>query len=125
MRKALLVSTVVALLACALGTAIAAPGNDKDKMQTASGNVARLAAADRAVVVAIADGPETRFVWTNDTKINGTLAVGARVTIRSKKGSHAAPFFLGEGIGVRGSCSCTSPRSPAESASTCRAPSPP
>ena len=22
------------------------------------------------------------FVWTNDTKINGTLAVGARVTIR-------------------------------------------
>jgi N-acetylmuramic acid 6-phosphate (MurNAc-6-P) etherase len=82
MRKALLVSAVVALLAGAFGTAIAAPGNDKDKMQTASGNVARLAAADRAVVVAIADGPETRFVWTNDTKINGTLAVGARVTIR-------------------------------------------
>lgn len=80
MRKALLVSAVVALLAGALGTAIAAPNTDK--MQTASGNVARLAAADRAVVVAIADGPETRFVWTNETKINGTLAVGARVTIR-------------------------------------------
>ena len=28
------------------------------------------------------DSQELRFVWTNETKINGTLAVGAKVTVR-------------------------------------------
>ncbi len=80
MRNAIRVSALLILFSVASAALIAAPAGDK--MQTASGNVARLAAADRAVVVALADGPETRFVWTNDTKINGTLAVGAKVTIR-------------------------------------------
>jgi len=30
----------------------------------------------------VTDGPETRFVWTADTKINGTLSPGAKVTVR-------------------------------------------
>ncbi len=51
-------------------------------MQTAAGNVTKLQSAERTVVVALSDGPETRFVWTKDTRINGTLAVGAKVTIR-------------------------------------------
>ena len=80
MRHALRASALLVALALGLGTLAAAPAGDK--MQTASGNVARLQATDRAVVVALSDGPETRFVWTNDTKINGTLAVGARVTVR-------------------------------------------
>ena len=80
MRKALRASALIVTLAVSLGTLAAAPAGDK--MQTATGNVAKLQAADRAVVVALSDGPETRFVWTNDTKINGTLAVGAKVTIR-------------------------------------------
>ena len=80
MRHALRASALLVTLALGLGTLAAAPAGDK--MQTASGNVARLQATDRAVVVALSDGPETRFVWTNDTKINGTLAVGARVTVR-------------------------------------------
>ncbi len=39
-------------------------------------------AAERTVTVALADGSESRFLWTADTKINGTLAPGAKVTIR-------------------------------------------
>lgn len=80
MRHALRASALVAVIALGLGTLSAAPVTEK--MQTASGNVAKLQAAERAVVVAVTNGPQTRFVWTNDTKINGTLAVGAKVTIR-------------------------------------------
>lgn len=57
-------------------------GDAAEKTLTAAGTVSKLDAAERTVVVAVTDGPETRFVWTADTKINGTLAPGARVTIR-------------------------------------------
>lgn len=57
-------------------------GNAAEKTLTAAGTVSRLDAAERTVVVAVTDGAETRFVWTADTKINGTLAPGAKVTIR-------------------------------------------
>jgi hypothetical protein len=80
MRNALRASALLVALTLVAGTVAAAPG--AEKMLTASGNVAKLEAANRAVVVKLSDGPETRFVWTNDTKINGTLAVGAKVTIR-------------------------------------------
>jgi ferric-dicitrate binding protein FerR (iron transport regulator) len=53
-----------------------------DKTITATGTVTKLEAAGRAVFVAVASGPETRFVWTADTKINGTLSQGAKVTVR-------------------------------------------
>jgi hypothetical protein len=80
MRNVLRASALLVTLALGVSTLAAAPAGDK--MQTAAGNVARLQATDRAVVVALTEGPETRFVWTNDTKINGTLAVGVRVTVR-------------------------------------------
>ena len=73
------------LLAAAAGLVIAiasGSGNAAEKTLTAAGTVSRLDAAERTVVVAVTDGPETRFVWTADTKINGTLAPGAKVTIR-------------------------------------------
>ena len=53
-----------------------------EKMMSASGTVAKLDAANRAVYVAVAGGAETRFVWAAETKINGTLSQGAKVTIR-------------------------------------------
>ena len=53
-----------------------------EKTSTATGTVSKLDAAQRSVVVAVSDGPETRFVWTADTKINGTLSPGAKVTVR-------------------------------------------
>jgi len=73
----LLAATLAVVLALASGT-----GNAAEKTLTAAGTVSRLDAAERTVVVAVTDGPETRFVWTADTKINGTLAPGAKVTIR-------------------------------------------
>ena len=53
-----------------------------EKTSTASGTVSKIDAAQHSVVVAVSGGPETRFVWTADTKINGTLAPGAKVTVR-------------------------------------------
>jgi len=80
MRNAFRVSALIVAIALGAGTLAALPGNER--MQTATGNVAKLQASERTVVVKVADGPDARFVWTNDTKINGTLAVGAKVTIR-------------------------------------------
>lgn len=73
------------LLTAAAGLVLAiasGAGSAAEKTLTAAGTVSKLDAAERTVVVAVTDGPETRFVWTADTKINGTLAPGARVTIR-------------------------------------------
>jgi hypothetical protein len=73
----LFAATVALVFAVVSGT-----GNAAEKTLTAAGTVSKLDAAERTVVVAVTDGPETRFVWTADTKINGTLAPGAKVTIR-------------------------------------------
>jgi hypothetical protein len=70
------------LLVLALGAASAAPTTSPDKMQTLTGTVSRLQAADRTLVVTQADGSAIQFVWTADTKINGTLSQGAKVTVR-------------------------------------------
>jgi hypothetical protein len=53
-----------------------------EKTSTATGTVSKLDAAQHTVTVALTNGPETRFVWSPDTKINGTLAPGAKVTVR-------------------------------------------
>ena len=71
---------LVAILGLA-ASALALPSGEA-RMNSASGNVSKLQAADRTLVVAVGDGNEARFVWTADTRINGTLALGARVTVR-------------------------------------------
>lgn len=73
----LFAAAVVLVFSVVSGTSMGA-----EKTLTAAGTVSKLDAAERTVVVAVTDGPETRFVWTADTKINGTLAPGAKVTIR-------------------------------------------
>jgi Domain of unknown function (DUF5666) len=73
----LAVAAAALTLVLAVGNAIAA-----EKTLSASGTVSKLDAAERTVVVALAAGGDTRFVWTAETKINGTLAPGAKVTIR-------------------------------------------
>lgn len=72
-------AALLMVLALSLGVAAAAT---TEKTLTASGSVSKLDAAERAVSVTLSDGNESRFVWTADTKINGTLAPGAKVTIR-------------------------------------------
>jgi hypothetical protein len=78
-RKASLLFAAGAALAFVLGAGNAVAA---EKTSTAAGTVSKLDAAERTIVVAVTDGPETKFVWSADTKINGTLAPGARVTVR-------------------------------------------
>ena len=80
MRKTIRASALVLTLALSLAPLAASPAGDKTS--TASGNVSKLNAAERTVNVTVTDGTDMRFVWTADTKINGTLAPGAKVTIR-------------------------------------------
>ncbi len=79
MRKAVRASAVLLTLTLSLAPLA---GAGSDKTSTATGNVTKLNAAERTVTVAVAEGSETRFVWTAETKINGTLAPGAKVTVR-------------------------------------------
>ena len=79
MRKTIRASALLLTLALALAPL---SGAGTDKTSTATGNVTKVSAAERMVTVALTDGPETRFLWTADTKINGTLAPGAKVTVR-------------------------------------------
>lgn len=83
LRKASLVAAVALAVTLAVGTVAAA-----EKTLTASGTISKLDAAQRTIIVEVAeggDGPETTFVWTSETKINGTLAPRAKVTVRYTK----------------------------------------
>jgi hypothetical protein len=80
------------LLVLALARASAAPG--ADRTLAAAGTIVKVDARSRTLVVAVADGPETIFVWTADTKIAGTLAPGARVTVRYTPGEDGKNLAL-------------------------------
>ena len=71
-----------ALIAFGYLLAAALPARSPDRAQTATGTVAKIEAAERAVTVNLSDGSQARFYWTNDTKFSGVLAPEARVTIR-------------------------------------------
>ena len=79
MQKTVRASALLLTLALSLAPLA---GAGSDKTSTVTGNVTKLSAAERAVTVAVSEGPETRFLWTAETKINGTLAPGAKVTVR-------------------------------------------
>jgi uncharacterized protein YabE (DUF348 family) len=79
MSKTIHTSALLLTLTLSLAP-LGAAGNEKTS--TATGNVSKVNAAERAVTVTLTDGPQARFVWTAETKINGTLAPGAKVTIR-------------------------------------------
>ncbi len=76
-RKAIAGTALVLVLS--LGAAAAA---SPEKMQTLTGTVSKVQAADRTLVVNQADGSAIQLVWTSDTKINGTLSQGAKVSVR-------------------------------------------
>jgi len=58
-----------------------APAAAADRTQTASGTISRLDAPHQTLVVKVGD-EEVKFVWNADTRINGVLSPGARVTVR-------------------------------------------
>ena len=78
MPKSAVIAVVVLVAFCAAATLPAAT----DKALTAAGTIRRVQASARTLVVALADGGESTFVWNDETKITGVLAPGARVTIR-------------------------------------------
>lgn len=53
-----------------------------EKTVTANGVVESYSAVDHAFSVKTETGASVRFVWTKDTKFNGVVASGARVTVR-------------------------------------------
>jgi Domain of unknown function (DUF5666) len=70
------------LAAALLVTALSAAGiSAADRSQTASGTVSRLDAERQTLVVKVGT-EEMTFVWNAETRINGVLAPGARVTVR-------------------------------------------
>ena len=75
-------SILLATAAAALVLVLSGNAKAAEKTSTATGTVSKLDAAQHSVVVAVTDGADTRFVWTADTKINGTLSPGAKVTVR-------------------------------------------
>jgi hypothetical protein len=77
MRHAIRTSAVLALLLLVPRASAQAA----DKAQTLSGTISRLDAAQQTLVVRVGT-EETRFLWNAETRINGVLAPGAKVTVR-------------------------------------------
>jgi hypothetical protein len=95
LRPAALVNGHAVALVLALAYAGAGvTGLAADRTLTASGSIVKIDAKTRTVVVAVADGPETTFAWSADTKISGTLSPGARVTVRYTAGDDGKNLAL-------------------------------
>ena len=73
--------SMMVVLFCLAGAAILSAAA-ADRSLTATGTIAKLQSSERTLLVTLADGSEARFLWNADTKINGVLAPGAKVTIR-------------------------------------------
>ena len=79
MRKT---ASITLLAAFAVLSAVPVRAEATDKALTVTGTIRTVQASARALVVALADGGEAKFVWNDETKITGVLAPGAKVTIR-------------------------------------------
>ena len=80
LRKRASIAAVLALAALVLAADLRA--TQSDRSLTATGTITKIQSTDRSFAVTLADGSQSRFVWTSDTKISGVLAPGAKVTIR-------------------------------------------
>jgi len=65
----------------ALAAVLALPAAAADRSQTVSGTISRLDAAHQTLVVKVA-ADELTLVWNDETRINGVLTPGAKVTVR-------------------------------------------
>jgi hypothetical protein len=71
--------TAAFVLTLAAAPAFAAPA---EKPQMLIGIVQSYSAAEHRFVVKDESGREVPFAWTRDTKFNGVVATGAKVTVR-------------------------------------------
>jgi flavin-dependent dehydrogenase len=90
MRKSAVIAVFVLVASFAAATLPAAT----DKALAAAGTIRRVQASARTLVVALADGGESTFVWNDETKITGVLAPGAKVTLRYVIGADGANLAL-------------------------------
>ena len=72
-------SIAAAALALVLAAGIASAA---EKAQNSVGVVKEYSAANRTFSVEDEKGRTTRFVWKKETKFNGVVSTGARVTVR-------------------------------------------
>ncbi len=70
-----------AALSAALLTALPAAARAADKAQTATGTISSLDAVHQTLVVRVGS-EDVKIFWNDQTRINGVLAQGARVTVR-------------------------------------------
>jgi len=70
----------------AVALLVSALARGADRTLSAAGAIVHIDAKAREIVVATEDGPEKTFVWTPETRITGTMAVGSRVAVRYTAG---------------------------------------
>jgi hypothetical protein len=78
-RKIMKKSAIVFVLALAAAAAVAAAS---EKSVTVTGIVRSYSAVSHAFTLKSESGEAVALVWTKDTKFNGVVAQGARVTVR-------------------------------------------
>jgi hypothetical protein len=78
MRKSLLLPALLGIALLASSSRL--PGADRSV--TVTGTISKIQASVRTLSVTLPEGTEAVFVWNSDTKINGTLMAGAKVTVR-------------------------------------------
>jgi hypothetical protein len=77
MRHTIRAAAILAVLLCASPAATRAA----EKAQTATGTISSLDAAHQTLLVRVGT-EDVKFLWNDQTRINGVLAQGARVTVR-------------------------------------------
>jgi hypothetical protein len=84
-------------LALALALAAAAPALAEDRFETVSGSVTAFSAARHEIAIRDDAGADRRFSWSKETKFNGVVAEGARVSVRY---SHSAGAKPGDALSI-------------------------
>jgi hypothetical protein len=81
MKKLILLAAIPALVLCGV-FGLSSPANAAaEKTLTSTGVVQSYTASEHAFTVKT-DAGELKFVWTKETKFNGVVGNGARVTVR-------------------------------------------
>ena len=71
--------------------AAAASAPAEDRLETVTGAVTSFSATRHEIAIREESGAEMRFFWTRDTKFNGVVTEGARVSVRYARASGGQP----------------------------------
>jgi len=90
MRAPFFCCIVLALAASAAAAALA----PSEKTQTVTGTIVTVQPSERLFALDLPDGTRAEFRWNSETKINGVLSSGARVTVRYAVGDDGKNLAL-------------------------------